>query len=294
MTWDLPRARSAVALASLLAVLGVGPGRVGAGKDEQKPATITILLPEKLREYYDTELRVDGKLVRITGKGSKREWTSEPLDTAKAQLHKFEVLLQPNNYTKITRTRSLRIKGGDAVSLDATKDDPKQPDRVVIRWVPTPKDIVLKMCELAKIGKGDVVYDLGCGDGVTIITAVKDARAKRGVGIDIDPKRVKEARQAAKDAGVADRIEIRKGDILDLKKSDIDDADVVMLYLANEMNIRLRPMLWKNLKPGTRIVSHRFTMGDWRPQRSITVKGEDGDEYELHLWTITGKEGKKE
>src|SRR5262249_26236279 len=100
--------------------------------------------------------------------------------------------------------------------------------------------------------------------------------------------------KAAKDAGIADKITVRKGDILDVKNlKDLPEANVVLLYLGNEMNIRLRPILWKMLKPGTRVVSHRFTMGDWKPEKTIMMKGEDGDEYELHLWTITGKEGKK-
>ncbi len=195
-------------------------------------------------------------------------------------------VIDPNNYTTITRTKTVTFKAGKEITVDLKQKDPN--DRVKIRWVPTPKDIAKEMAKMAKMGKEDVVYDLGCGDGIMIITAVKELGAKKGVGIDLDPVRVKEATAAAKAAGVDNKIEIRMGDILDVK--DISDASVVMLYLADEMNLRLRPMLWKSLKPGSRIVSHRFIMGDWKPDVTKEVKGEDGDEYTLHLWTITGKE----
>jgi uncharacterized protein (TIGR03000 family) len=279
-------------LLSALLVAGLAGSLAPALADGPLPprsrATVTVLLPGGY-EYQPTEVRVDGVLV--AGKGAKRTFSTKPIEKDKEQTYKFEALIQPNNYTKITRTRSVTVKAGDKRTVDMTKLDLKQPDKVVIRWVPTPRDVARKMCEMAKIGKDDIVYDLGCGDGIMIITAVKDAKAKKGIGIDIDPDRVKEAKEAAKEAGIADRIEIRKGDVLDVPS--ITEASVVMLYMGDEMNMRLRPMLWKSLKPGSRIVSHRFTMGDWKPDRSITMTGEDGDEYDLHVWTITGKEGKK-
>jgi hypothetical protein len=96
---------------------------------------------------------------------------------------------------------------------------------------------------------------------------------------------VTEAKANVKAAGLADKIDIRLGDALDIK--DFSDATVVMMYMGDEFNALIRPVLWKQLKVGTRVVSHRFTMGDWKPDRTVTVKGEDGDEYLLHLWTIT-------
>jgi uncharacterized protein (TIGR03000 family) len=292
MNWSSARARFPVALTALLIVCGLAVSPADARKADKDSSTVTVLLPTKMREYEPTEVKVDGKV--IDGAGSKRTFTTKAIEAGKERTLKIVAVMQPNNYTTITRPRSVTVKAGDNVSVDMTKDDPKSRDGVVIRWVPTPRDIVRQMCKLAKVGKEDIVYDLGCGDAITIITAVKDFDAKKGVGIDINPVRVLDAKKGAKAAGVEDRVFIRQGDILKLKKDDIADASVMMLYLADEMNIRLRPMLWKNLKPGTRIVSHRFIMGDWRPDRSITVKGEDRDDYELHLWTITGKEGKKE
>ncbi len=277
-----------VALAALLGLVGLVGGLPAEEKAKKKTATVTVTVPDP--SYKTTELKVQGAL--IEGTGDERVIKTKPLEVGKTYKYKFEAVIVPNNYTTITRKRVIDVKAGDKLKLDMTKDDDKKyPDGVVIRWVPTPKDVAIKMGQMAKIGKTDVVYDLGCGDGIMIITAVKELGAKKGIGIDLNPKRVKEAKAAAKEAGISEKIEIREGDVLKVK--DLPDANVIMLYMGNELNIRLRPILWKTLKPGTRIVSHRFTMGDWKPEKTITMKGEDGDEYVLHLWTITGKEGKK-
>jgi ubiquinone/menaquinone biosynthesis C-methylase UbiE len=130
-----------------------------------------------------------------------------------------------------------------------------------VPFVPTPEKVVDGMLELAKVGPRDVVYDLGSGDGRIVITAAKKHGA-RGVGIDIDPQRIKEARDNARRAGVADRVEFREGDLF---KADISEASVVTIYLLSGVNLQLRPKLLAELKPGTRIVSHAFDMGDWKP-----------------------------
>jgi ribosomal protein L11 methylase PrmA len=143
------------------------------------------------------------------------------------------------------------------------------------------------MIKLAGIGKDDVVYDLGCGDGRMVIAAVKQGGAKKGIGVDIDPQRVKEAKENVQKEGVADKVEIREGDALKVK--DLSDATVVLLYMGNEFDLLLRPILEKQLKPGARIVSHRFTMGDWKPEKTETLTGKDGDRYLIHLWRIEKK-----
>jgi ubiquinone/menaquinone biosynthesis C-methylase UbiE len=130
-----------------------------------------------------------------------------------------------------------------------------------VPYVPTPERVVDKMLELAKVGPSDVVYDLGSGDGRIVIAAARKHGA-RGVGIDIDPQRVREARENARKAGVADRVEFREGDLF---KADISAATVVTLYLLSGVNLQLRPKLFSELKPGTRVVSHAFDMGDWKP-----------------------------
>ena len=146
------------------------------------------------------------------------------------------------------------------------------------------------MCKLAGVGTKDLVVDLGCGDGVVLLTAVRDFQARAARGIDVDPRLVHNAREGVKKAGLEKKITITEGNVLKMKPDDLKDASVVMLYLGNELNTRLRPFLWEHLPPGTRIVSHRFLMGDWQSDKSIDVIGADGDTYTLHLWTITGKE----
>lgn len=144
-------------------------------------------------------------------------------------------------------------------------------------FVPTPNEVVDKMLEMAQVTAKDTVYDLGCGDGRIVITAAQKYRA-RGVGIDIDPDRIREATANAKKAGVTDRVKFILGDLFE---ADISPATVVTLYLLTELNLKLRPKLVKELKPGTRVVSHAFAMGDWQPERTAEVSGTT-----VYLWRI--------
>jgi SAM-dependent methyltransferase len=208
------------------------------------------------------------------------------LEPGKTYEYKVQALIQPNNYTKITRVRKIEFKAGEEVTVDMTVVNDKT-DKIVVRWVPTPDDIVDKMCEMAKVGKDDVIYDPGCGDAVMLIRPIKKLGAKKGVGIDIDPKMVAMAKEKAKEEGVEKKVEIRLGDILDAKAmKDVADSTVVLLYIGDDLGRRISPVLKNNLKPGTRIVSHRFVLGDWTPDKTIKVKGADGDDYVLHLWTV--------
>ncbi|HWQ56194.1 MAG TPA: class I SAM-dependent methyltransferase [Bryobacteraceae bacterium] len=146
-----------------------------------------------------------------------------------------------------------------------------------VRYEPSSPAITAAMLKLANVGKGDLVYDLGCGDGRIVIGAVRDFGA-RGVCIDIDPQRIKEARENARQAGIANGIRFRNEDLF---KAQFRDATVVMLYLQPHLNLRLRPRLWSELKPGTRIVSHSHDMGDWKPEKQIDVEGDT-----IYFWTI--------
>jgi cyclopropane fatty-acyl-phospholipid synthase-like methyltransferase len=151
----------------------------------------------------------------------------------------------------------------------------RRPD---IHWVPTPPAVVDAMLKLAEVTPDDVVYDLGCGDGIIVTTAAQKYGA-RAVGIDIDPQRVQEATERAQKMGVSDKVEIRQGDLFE---ADIKDATVVTLYLLTSLNIKLMPKLQKELKPGTRIVSQSFNMGEeWPPEKTIDVDGRS-----VYLWTI--------
>lgn len=161
----------------------------------------------------------------------------------------------------------------------------KQPTQVKkdVPYVPTPQNVVDEMLKLANVTKDDVVYDLGSGDGRLVITAVKKFGARRGFGVDIDPDRVAESNVNAKTAGVTDRVQFAAQDLF---QTDLKDATVVTLYLLPAVNLRLRPKLLSELRPGTRVVSHAFDMGDWTPQKTVTVQ--PGGQR-LMLWTIPAK-----
>ena len=150
----------------------------------------------------------------------------------------------------------------------------KGPD---VQYVPTPHDVVEEMLKLADVKKSDIVYDLGCGDGRIVITAAKRYGA-RGVGIDIDPERIRESQENAQKEGVADKVKFREEDLFE---SDIKEATVVMLYLLNSLNQKLKPKLLKELKPGTRVVSHNFDMGEWKPEKTVQLLGST-----IYLWVI--------
>ena len=147
-----------------------------------------------------------------------------------------------------------------------------------VPYVPTPQDVVERMLQMAKVGKTDVLFDLGCGDGRIVITAAKRHGA-RGTGIDLDPERIGEARKNAEQAGVASRVDFK---VADLFETDVSAASVVTLYLLPNVNTRLRPRLWKQLKVGSRVVSHAFDMGpEWPPERTDQVDGRT-----IYYWTI--------
>ncbi|MCP3138746.1 SAM-dependent methyltransferase [Pyxidicoccus xibeiensis] len=147
-----------------------------------------------------------------------------------------------------------------------------------VPYVPTPEAAVEGMLKLAEVKAGDTVYDLGSGDGRIVISAVKNHGASRAVGVDINPERITEANENARRAGVQDKVEFRQGDLFD---ADIGDATVVTLYLLPSVNERLKPKLLAELKPGTRIVSHGFDMGDWKPEKEIQEGGRT-----LYLWVV--------
>jgi ribosomal protein L11 methylase PrmA len=149
-----------------------------------------------------------------------------------------------------------------------------------VPYVPTNEEVVEAMLKLAKVTKNDVVYDLGCGDGRIVITAAKKYGAT-GKGIDINPQRIKEARQNAAAAQVTDKVKFEEGDLF---QTDFSEASVVTLYLLPSVNLKLRPILLKQLKPGTRIVSHAFDMGDWKPEEKIEVNGST-----VYFWTVPAK-----
>lgn len=153
-----------------------------------------------------------------------------------------------------------------------------------VPYEPTPHHVVTQMLALAHVGSNDVVYDLGCGDGRIVIAAARQFGA-RGVCVDIDPQRIRESRANARIAGVDQRIVFLQQDLFE---TDIRDATVVTLFLWPEVNLRLRPKLWRELRPGTRVVSYVHGMGEWTPQEARTVQGVRGPR-EVFLWTVPAR-----
>jgi SAM-dependent methyltransferase len=162
----------------------------------------------------------------------------------------------------------------------------KRPDAPQLApYVPTPQEVVDRMLAIANVQKTDFVVDLGCGDGRIPVTAAKKYGA-RGLGVDIDPVRIAEANANAKAAGVQHLVEFKLQDAL---KTDVTNATVVTTYLLSASNLRLRPILTKQLKPGSRIVTHSFSMGDWAPEKSETFKDNTGRSRTVYLYRADGK-----
>lgn len=241
----------------------------------QTRSRITVTVPDA-----ESELVVEGKA--IAGKGTSRTFETEALERGASYRYTFTATWHPNGYTTITRSKTVSFRGGERVAVDLSREDPN--DRVRVRYVPTPDEISDAMIKLAEVGPQDIVYEPGCGDARITIAAVT-AGARRGVGIDIDPERVSESRARVRAADLSDKIEIRLGDALDIQ--DLSNATVVFLYMGDHFNMLIRPHLWKELKVGARVVSHRFLMGDWKPDKTVSVPGYESGDYELHLWTIT-------
>jgi SAM-dependent methyltransferase len=185
------------------------------------------------------------------------------------------------------RQRTIRLSLAAAIlstsfAVAQTPQPRRDPD---VPYVPSTDDAVESMLKLAGVTKADTVYDLGCGDGRIVIAAAKNFGA-RGVGIDINPVRIAEARENAKKAGVENLVRFEENDLFEAQFSD---ATVVTLFLLSSVNLKLRPKLLAELKPGTRVVSNTFDMGDWKPEREFTVPSASADSYlsrRLYLWTV--------
>lgn len=188
------------------------------------------------------------------------------------QQQDLEAGTQPSTLTGQTETEI------PATTTTPTTQPQERPGDVP--YVPTPQAVVDAMLKVAKVGKNDVLYDLGSGDGRIVNTAAQKF-GTQGFGIDIDPQRIKEANENAQKAGVTDRVKFVQQDLF---KTDFRKATVVTLYLLPEINLRLRPKLLSELKPGTRIVSHAFDMGDWKPDQTLTVEGKT-----IYYWVVPKK-----
>jgi uncharacterized protein (TIGR03000 family) len=248
-----------------------------AAKQDTRAARLRVLLPEE-----EARLLIHEHATKQ--KGASRLFVSPPLAGCGTYMYELKATWEPNNYTKVTRTKKVVVQAGRETTVDLRQADPRNPDHFLIRFVPTPDEVIEAMCKLGEVGKDDVVFDLGCGDGRIVVAAVKAYGAKRGVGVDIDPERIKESNLRAKKEKVADRVEFRQADVLNLR--DLGEASVVMLYMGEDVNLRLLPILKKTLRPGSRVVSHDFPMGDWKPEKKVQVHDEFGEEHDVYLWRI--------
>jgi ribosomal protein L11 methylase PrmA len=179
----------------------------------------------------------------------------------------------------IALAAALTLAAPSSLVAQAQRQPASQSPDVI--FVPTPQDVVDDMLRIANVQKGDVLYDLGSGDGRIAITAARKYGIK-ATGIDIDPERIREANANAKKAGVTNLVQFRQENLF---TADFKDATVITLYLLPDLNVKLRPKLWNELKPGTRIVSHQFEMGAWKPEKKLESNGRT-----IYFWTVPPKD----
>ena len=195
--------------------------------------------------------------------------------------------VEPRRPPRYTRPMRFKHAAGFAALLAGFAAAPlraQDPEELQVPYVPTPEKVVAEMLRLANVQRGDVVYDLGSGDGRIVIAAAKQFGA-HAVGIDINPERIQEAEENAKKAGVASLVSFRKNDLF---LENLAKATVVTLYLLPDVNRRLRPKLLAELKPGSRVVSHDFDLGDWKADKTVKV-----DEHTVYLWVVPKGAGRR-
>lgn len=195
-------------------------------------------------------------------------------------------LLTPLQATDLTSAAPIlvaQVQIEDPATIKSNEQEllPRQTKKPDIHYVPTPPELVAEMLRVAKMSKDDVLYDLGSGDGRIVITAAKEF-GTRGTGIDIDPVRIEEAQDNAKAAGVQDKVKFLEQDLFE---SDFSEATVITLYLLESLNKRVRPKILAETKPGTRVVSHAFGMGEWEPDQQISADV-GGSQYQGFYWIV--------
>jgi uncharacterized protein (TIGR03000 family) len=278
MSWSL----AAAGMASVLSLAFIG---APTSQLQEKTPVADInpssgRAPAKLKLFVPplAELEIEGH--KTKSKGETRTFITPPLVPGKKYMYTLKLTWVKDNRA-IVRMAVAHVRAGVETVLDlrpTSKDDVSS--RII--FVPTPEKLVENMLEMAVVKKDDVVYDLGCGDGRIVIMAAKKYGA-RGVGIEIDPDRVQEALAEVKKAGVEDLVEIRQGDAL--KVEDLHKATVVTLYMLPEFQDKLRPILLKTLKPGSRVVSHDYELGEWEPLHRVEVRGPMRNHI-LYLWRV--------
>lgn len=240
--------------------------------------TLKVLLPA------ESTLFIDESPTRSVG--PERKFITPPLSTNKIYYYTLKWTYQDRG-RPVTRMAVVEFHAGKETLIDLRPGSETTLSSQIV-YVPTDQDIVEKMLEMAKVTAKDVVYDLGCGDGRIVVTAAKKFGA-RGVGIDIDPERVRESRANVKKQKVEKLVEIRQGDAL--KVADLSKATVVTLYMLPEFQKQLVPILKRELKPGSRIASHDYVLPGWKEVQMINAQG-SYREHMLYLYRIEGKDDK--
>jgi len=245
------------------------PALAAQNSTPKQPAYVDVYVPATAR------LTIDSAKTQQTG--THRRFESTPLPMGQDFSYRLKAVWDEAG-KEVVSEKVVRISAGTETKVDLRQD--RHPDVV---YVPTPQEVVDKMLELANVKKGDVVYDLGCGDGRIVVTAAKKYGVK-AVGFDIDPDRIRESLENVRKNKVEDLVTIKKADIFTL---DLSEANVVALYLLPELNVKLMPQLAK-LKPGSRIVSHDFDMKGAKPVKTVTVepKGQLERKHTVYLWTV--------
>jgi uncharacterized protein (TIGR03000 family) len=239
-----------------------------------QPAVIKVLIPG------DARLAVDDSETKATG--GERKFVTPPLAPGRTFSYTLTAVWQDGG-RRIKRMAIATVQAGEETVVDLRPNSPDGSSSQII-YVPTPKEVVEKMLQMARITRDDVVYDLGCGDARVLVAAAKKYGA-RGIGIDIDPRRVEEALANVRKAGVEKLVEIRHGDAL--KVADLGKATVVMTYMLPEFMEKLRPILREELRPGTRIVAHDYAIPGWRAQQTAVVPAPSRIyAHTLYLWVV--------
>jgi len=269
-----------VVLVSLLASL------TGRAAFAQQPTNTTKSKVKVNVPQDDADLLIEGKPTRTVGK--TREYDTPDLEPGKKYVYEFKVVWKPNKFTTLTRTRAVKFVAGEEVTVDLTVPQPTDTADVVLK--PATDDVLKDMLDAAKVTKDDVVFEPKTADARALIAAVK-AGAKRAVGVQPDADKVKAAKERIKKAELEGKIDIQQTDPAECK--DYPEATVVFLYAGEEGNLALRAALLKGLKAGTRVVSYRFGMGDWKPTATRKGTNADGEPYEIFTWTVTDDDKQK-
>ena len=234
----------------------------------------------------DAELYIEDKLTKTTGQ--VREFETPETTPGQKYLYELRVVWKPNKFTTMTRTRTVKFVGGEEVAIDMTQALPT--DRADSTVKAATDDAIAELVKAAEIGPRDIAFELKSTDARVLIAAVK-AGAKRGVALQADAEKMKGPKAKVKAAELEGKIDLMPVDASECR--DYADATVVFLNLGEEVNLALRPVLLRELKAGTRIVSYRYGLGDWKPTTTAKGVNSDGENYEIFSWIITEDDKKK-